>query len=312
VEFICDETGGGGSGNSGGGGFGGPGGGGWGNPGGLGGGGGFGDGGYGGGGQGGPQPPDYEERPRGGGGGGRRNDDPPAPDRPEINTPEEFLAEIDDSELSPCFKTVLADVKNLSDGSVAGIIQGFAGEVSLYNWEMKNGNLPADENASTNPIYNKNTGRVITIFDSQKFKDASDLAVARTIMHEAVHAYLVTYFATNRAGFMGDYSKMVDEWEIYFNWNDVHHEEFARSIVNQISIALSEYANLKGYDISNPDYFNDMAWGGLTETSTFKKLSHDQQMRIKNLLSSEQTGFNLENEHVGINGIRTRCNLIAE
>jgi len=93
---------------------------------------------------------------------------------------------------------ILTDIKNLSNGSVAGIIQKFSGNDPGYNWNMKDGTLPANVNAQTTSGYDRTTGTVTTTFDSQKFSNASDLSIARTILHESVHAYLVAYFENNR------------------------------------------------------------------------------------------------------------------
>ena len=48
------------------------------------------------------------------------------------------------------------------------------------------------------------------------------------------------------------------------NWNSIHHEEIARSIVNDVAISLEEYGKAKGYNLTKQ--FNEaMAWGGLKE-----------------------------------------------
>lgn len=218
-----------------------------------------------------------------------------------------FLTQIDDTNLSPCMKAILAAIKNLSNGSVAGIIQQFAGTTPGFNWTLKDGTLQQTTNAETSPIYNSTTGTVTTTFDSQKFINGSDLAVARTILHESVHAYLVAYFKLNKPGFVANYPTMVQEWGTYNNWNAVHHEEFARSLVGSIAISLQEYAVNKGYNITDPNYFNDMAWGGLSGTTAFNQMSLAEKNRINNLLSSEQSGYNLSNSYVGFKGVPSGC-----
>lgn len=101
--------------------------------------------------------------------------------------------QINDSNLKPCMQKILADLKNLTNGKVSQIIQKFSGTTPGYNWEMKDGALPSSENAGTSPSYDRATGTVTTTFDSQKFTNASDLSIARTILHESVYAYLITY-----------------------------------------------------------------------------------------------------------------------
>ena len=67
--------------------------------------------------------------------------------------------------------------------------------------------------ANTSPYYNLINGTT-TVFDSQKYPNASELSWARTILHESIHAYLVTYFNTNRPGWMATYPQMVADWGV--------------------------------------------------------------------------------------------------
>ncbi len=218
-----------------------------------------------GGGGGGPQPPDYEERPRGGGGGGRRNENPPTPeDRPEINTPEEFLAEIDDSGLSPCFTAILSDIKVLSNGSIAGIIQKFAGHYPGYNWKLMDGLLPQNQNAATSTNYDRITGKVTTKFDLRKFENATDLSIARTIIHESVHAFLIAEL--NIDPILAQTITYPELWQRLLNNNDpegIYHEEMTKNYIDDIALALAEYGEHKGFNYSF-QFYQNLSWGGLT------------------------------------------------
>jgi hypothetical protein len=69
-------------------------------------------------------------------------------------------------------------------------------------------------------------------------------------------------------------------WRGGENWNDVHQEEFARSLKDDIAVILKEFGQMKGYDI--PDqYYSDLAWGGLTETSIFDELVVQTKQGLK-------------------------------
>ncbi|MGB4774857.1 MAG: hypothetical protein WBP45_06780, partial [Daejeonella sp.] len=270
---------------------------------------------------GGTVPGDYDPTHGGGGSGGGDNGVVENYDTPaNMMKASKFLSEIDDSQLSPCMKAILVDVKNLSKGSVAGIIKKFSGTMPGYNWTMKNGVLPANTNAETSPLYNNATGTVTTVFDSQKFTAASDLAVARTILHESVHAYLVTFFKTNKPGFIGTYTQMVQEWGIYNNWNDTHHAEMVRTFVKEIATSLEEYGTNKGYNFST-QFYKDLAWGGLThtgqldsnnqpiETQWFKSSvpNINDRQRIKNIISIEQSGIDANGNSQNKKGNNSGC-----
>ena len=108
-----------------------------------------------------------------------------------------------DDELDPCMQTIVQDLKGVEEG-VGEIIQKFAGETPGYNWELKSGSL-GGSNAVTSQQYNSTTGTVTTSFDPQRFTNATDLSLARTIMHEAVHAYIVASFGYDYAGAIKDF-----------------------------------------------------------------------------------------------------------
>ncbi|MFM6954438.1 MAG: hypothetical protein ACKOWL_05580 [Sphingobacteriaceae bacterium] len=253
-----------------------------------------------------PSPIDYGFMPHAGGG---------------YNTLPEatFMNKIDDTQLKPCMKSILNGIKTLSNGSVAGIIQKFAGETPGFNWTLKDGVLPQNWNGSTNPIYN--AGTVTTTFDSQKFTHASDLAIARTILHESVHAYLVAYFKNEPIIAQNTYSEMVEEWESkkHPNLNSIQHNEIIRNFMLDIGVSLKEYGGLKGYNLTT-EFCNDLAWGGLAQnnngtlTELFKKLVPNvfDQDRILNELKVEQTGQDLGGNTQDQKGSKNSCNVQTE
>lgn len=196
--------------------------------------------------------------------------------------------QIDDSQLDPCLQKVLSKLKLLKNG-VGQTIVNFAGNTTNLNWNLKSGDLNGTSSGETNPKYDKTSGSVTTTFDSQRWTDATDLSWARTMLHESIHAYLAAQFAISKPNFISTYPAMVSEWDKLQNWNDIHHEEIARSIVNDVAIALEEYGSNNGYNLPK-QFYQDMAWGGLQETSTFKKLPFNEQQRILDVIATEFTG----------------------
>ena len=203
-------------------------------------------------------------------------------------------------------QTIMNDLKTLTKG-VGQIVVKFAGTNQDYNWEVVDGTLPQGT-AATNPpaLYNSSTGTITTTFDSQSWLNATDLSWARTMLHEAVHADLAVYFAINRPGWVATYPQMVAEWGRLQNWNDVHHEEIARSIVNDISLALKEYGAKKGYNLSQ-QFCDDMAWAGLQNTAVFKSLPTTDQDRILNTIAVELTGKDTNGQNQPQKGTKAGC-----
>ena len=164
----------------------------------------------------------------------------------------------------------------------------------------------SSSNAHTSQSYYTNTGTIITTFDSQAWRDATELSWARTILHESIHAYLASQFAISRPNWMATYPQMVAKWGRLQNWNDVHHEEIARSIVSDISTSLQEYGNSRGYNFSS-QFYDDLAWGGLQNTRTFQNFTQREKTRILNTIAIELTGMDTQGNSKIQKGINAGC-----
>jgi len=196
---------------------------------------------------------------------------------------------IDNNKLKPCMQKVLDNIKKLSAGKIADIIQKFAGVDPKYNWEVKDGTLPTNENANTSQQYNSTLGTVTTTFDASKFTNATDLSIARTIMHESIHAFLVVYFKTDPQSASKSYSQLLEDYYQLQDANATHHIEMTRSFINDIAASLQEYGISQGYSLDT-QFYQDMSWGGLTSTPAFQALSQTDQDRINKVILTEQTG----------------------
>ncbi|WP_452610969.1 hypothetical protein [Roseivirga echinicomitans] len=213
---------------------------------------------------------------------------------------------IDDSKLKPCMKSIVSDLKLLQNG-MSWMIQKFSGNASGFNWTMEDGSLPQGTTGSTSSLYNRSTGTVTSMFDTQSYLNATELSWARTVLHESIHAYFVAHYSTNRPDFMGTYSQMVQDWNTYQTWEPVHHEEFARSLVKEVAKALEEFGNLRGYSF-NKQFYEDMSWAGLEGTSTFQNgLSNSDKQRISNVIQIELTGLDINGNNQNQKGNNAGC-----
>lgn len=195
---------------------------------------------------------------------------------------------IDQSQLAPCMKTVF---NSLNSGSqIPDLIQKFSGTTKDYNWKLQDGRLGENVNAQTTP-YDRTNRIVTTTFDTDKYRDASDLSVARTILHESVHAYLVTYFASDPINANADYPDMVVAWmgAKRLDLNQIQHEEMVYSFVSDIASNLKNYGQSKGYVISD-DYYFKLAWGGLEGTSAFASYPSTTREATRDAIRIELTG----------------------
>ncbi|WP_188409679.1 hypothetical protein, partial [Mucilaginibacter phyllosphaerae] len=232
----------------------------------------------------------------------------PCPTTPPRVTPvnnQEFLNQIDDSKLKPCMQSVLARLKNLSGNNVADIIQKFAGTTPGYNWVMKSGSTGSAA-AITNSTYNRLTGTVTTTFDATQVSSGSDLAIAKTILHESVHSYLIAYFGSDQNAATKTYPQLYNEWLNAKDANVAHHDEIVRSFMSNIGASLKAYGISQGYKLTD-QFYNDLAWGGLQETSTFKKLSQTDKDRIINTIMGEQSGTDSNGDYATPKGKSSGC-----
>ncbi|WP_318343204.1 hypothetical protein [Flagellimonas baculiformis] len=236
---------------------------------------------------GGVQNPQVPENPQpitnvrqGGGGSGSSNSNNSAGNNNSIKTSpfDEFIRDyyagldedfediIDDTKLKPCLKNILKDLKTLNKG-VGHIVQKFAGNTPGFNWQVKDGSLTGST-GQTSSRYDRATGTVTTTFDSQNWKQATDLSWARTILHESVHAYIVSYIKTDPINAQLTFADLFNDFnkKKYSNLNDTQHAEIARNFVKDISVSLREYGMMNGYSLPN-QFYEDMAWAGLTDWS---------------------------------------------
>ncbi len=197
---------------------------------------------------------------------------------------------------------ILVDVLELKSGKVGEIINKFAGENLNWNWTVQEGILPASYNGTTQLL----AGTVVTILDGTKLTKATNLAVARTIIHELVHAYLTTYFKYDPLNAAKDYPQILRAWQTQKNpdYNEIQHDEIEKSFVEYIATALKEYSESIGLSSIDDYVYADLAWGGL-DFNDNSQLSDEDKERIQLRLSAEQLNMIFSEEApVGITAAR--------
>jgi hypothetical protein len=186
------------------------------------------------------------------------------------------------------------------------MVVNFTGDWSTgYNWTVESGTFKGPAAGNTSSSYNLISGAT-TVFDSQKYPDATELSWARTMLHESIHVYLAAYFSIDRPGWMATYPQMVTYWATKHDLNAAHHDEIARNFVKSIGEALEVYGISQGYNLSK-EFYQDMAWGGLHETDLFKKLPKSDQKRILDTLAAELTGMDIDGEAKQQKGKKAGC-----
>ncbi len=219
-----------------------------------------------------------------------------------------FNSKIDQTNLSPCFKQVLASLQGIDKYCMPNMVSLFAGTFPGYNWVMKDGPFDPVNNGTTSNYYDKLTGTVTTTFNSPNYTSGTDLAIAKTILHESVHAYLVAYFKVSYGEATKTYSQYADAYltSANPNMNTLQHDQMVSSFIGSVGALLSEYGRAQGYNVPDQYYF-DLAWGGLTDTNAFKHLPANVQARIINVILTEQSGVDSNGNFAIQIGRRSGC-----
>lgn len=224
-------------------------------------------------------------------------------------TAEDFNEEIDDSKLPDCMKQVLAELKNLNGNTVADIIKKFAGEVPAYNlnFNVENNN-DYSKIARVDPQVNSNFVTIWLNINRDAIGNVTDLAVAATILHESVHAYLVASSFDDPAAMQLSYPELFDKKARLINniQNDKQHEIMTKDFIKDIAISLKEFGVAQGYNYST-SYYDDLAWKGLYGTKAFNNLDNVSKTRIINIIKAEQYGITKQAEGITQKGQKLGC-----
>ena len=205
-----------------------------------------------------------------------------------------FLNSIITTQAKPCIQNVVSTLKTLSAGKIPNIIQTFAQSPVEFGWNWvisSSSTLPNNSAAATPWPISSNT--VVTLINEQYSNSATQLSLARTIIHESVHAFLSYYYKYDTSCSNLSYGQLYNKFRQQYNnstdMNAAQHYVQSLDFVNSISNSLQEYAIKKGINISDPNYFKDMAWAGLMETTAFTQLPQADKERISSRLEVEAT-----------------------
>lgn len=215
-----------------------------------------------------------------------------------------------DDNLEPCSKLILNDLKSLQQNDIAQIIARFDAPSSTYAWEVKNNSLTSGNVAETDRRNNTQVFDYITEIDSNYLNQATEIAIARTILHELLHAYMISHIDDVNAGNTVDIRQFLLLWN-YIKINTspqgsseiAQHEYMANRFIPHLKSALKEWH----VGLQSDQYYEDLAWGSLFDTDTFDHFHPNgsaSRNRIINTNNAEDTN-SIQN---GINPKSSPCN----
>lgn len=209
-----------------------------------------------------------------------------------------------DTTVRPCIRKVLDSIRAIETGTIARIITTFSGNIPGFDVELKE--VPqffgVDSAANAITDYSSSFQRARITLNQQINANATNLSIARTLLHEFVHAFLVDYFqnssqvpqAVKDTILDKSYGRMLRTFIKLSNpmSNDEQHIIIQKYFINDIAQALKYYCLRVG--INNPDIdliCEDMAWGGLQDIDAYFEESVENRERIIRRLKAELSGI---------------------
>jgi hypothetical protein len=182
---------------------------------------------------------------------------------------------------------------NSSSTGFKNSIKKFDGEFPVSHLKFKeSSNLPSNVNAETSPPSNF----LITITLNSNNLNRPNLSIARTMIHEVIHAEMFRKILSiiDNGGDLngltksqwtsklsnGDYPGIFDYYSRY-GVNGMQHQQMASHYISTISNYLKDFQPGLSQDV-----YDSMAWTGLKSTTAWNSLSASEKTRINNTINN--------------------------
>ncbi len=214
---------------------------------------------------------------------------------------------VKDSTNNPCISEVLNTLSEISE-KLPKLIRGFFNSDANFSMTLKMTDLGASKGAQVRPnILTSNFDVEINSY----FNNATDLSLVTTIIHEAFHCQLMSWYReavvnndiarqqqlASQYGYL--FSKEIidlnnDFISIINGGNSTHHNDIVLRYKNLIANALFEFAQAKGINV-NLDYCRDLALAGTFDSKAFSDLTINEKNRIIDRVNAEKDPYGEKN-----------------
>jgi hypothetical protein len=182
---------------------------------------------------------------------------------------------------------------------VANFFSALYSNNSNYKVVIREGNTGTANGGTSSAVFNSITNKyeVAITLSPTYLNSASDLAIARTIMHETIHAYL----EIGRAGGFGPGFQSAFNFiysPTFIDQNSAQHNLMANNYIAGFEQILGAFITQSGIIIPNntlnavgglTSYINGLCWGGLYLTARYQQLDGLLVSKISYILGNEQT-----------------------
>ncbi len=129
---------------------------------------------------------------------------------------------------------------------------------------------------------NANTATYKVTLDVDMVKEATQLSIARTIIHESLHAF---FHYTLKTKFESPISILLMEYfRKNYNKGNLTEHQFMTQYVEAIAYSLSAYDGHR----QNFEYYKSLSWGGLEATNAYKSIPINKRNKIQTIIPNER------------------------
>jgi hypothetical protein len=138
-----------------------------------------------------------------------------------------------------------------------------------------------ERNAQTTNV----TGGWKITLDTDLVKNGTQLFMAKTLIHESMHAFIKYNLKTNRTSNLAtDLNALYQKFKSQNNSSNLTHHEFMSQYVEALSYSLAAYDNHQQPNV----YYKMLSWGGLETSTVYQALSNKTE--IQNAINNERYG----------------------
>lgn len=236
--------------------------------------------------------------------------DLPDYDPPKIPAPDTIINKLTDPCASDIFMELskgsyyLVDFSGLGAIDIADGILNFFEQSGKFDYRIQNGIVTQSTNTLgiTGGITKRIDGINTITLDNNYLKSATSLSIARTVIHETVHAYLLEHTEDREVRSGSNIFDLVNEYfKKYPNKGDYHHATMSEFIWGMtVSLYNWDKKYGPGGGSLGLDYYYKLSLGGMLKDGTTEPLDEVKAL-IPNGSSWEEISQILVNEATGNN-----------
>ena len=183
---------------------------------------------------------------------------------------------------APCENNIINSVLSLSGDDITALF-AVLGSSTRITWTITSGiTNPLPNNTIPNASTFTNLGNpsdVRTVLSTAYTGRATNIAVARTIIHESIHAYLEKWGALNNISPNTTIDQLLEVYVNSIEFTQVEQHQLMSRIVSQMASTLQNYSAANGILIGH-DRAENLFWVGLSTSSYYQDLPANRKIQI--------------------------------